>query len=142
MRPPIRSLDAVLPSAILLAGIGVMAGERHLASQAAPSVPQQIPAAPTPSVPGQGRPGIHDQEDNGTPNPAMRHFYEQQAMKRADKRQKVIVDDTAKLVSLAEQLREDAQKGTLSNSSGASARKVEEIEKLAKTVKDKMREGQ
>jgi len=72
----------------------------------------------------------------------MRQLYQQQALKRADMRQKLIVDDTAKLLTLAEQLKQEADKGTLNKSSATLTRKVEEIEKLAKTVKDKMREGQ
>ena len=57
-------------------------------------------------------------------------------------RQKLIVDDTAKLLTLAQQLKEEAGRGTINKSSVAFTRKVEEIEKLARTVKDKMREGQ
>ena len=72
----------------------------------------------------------------------MRQLYQQQALKRADMRQKLIVDDTAKLLTLAEQLKQEADKGALNKSSPALTRRVEEIEKLAKTVKDKMREGQ
>ena len=133
-----RYLDAVSRGAVLLAGMGIMTGGRPLAAQIAPApTAPQIPTAP--SVPGSARPGTHS-EDESNNNPVMRQLYEQQAMKRNDLRQRLIVNDAAKLVTLAEQLKQDAEKGTLSKPS--ATRKVEEIEKLAKTVKDKMREGQ
>jgi hypothetical protein len=139
MRSPMRSLDAILPGAILLAGMGIMAGERPLAAQITPST-SQTPTAP--SLPGAARPGLHGEDDNNNNNPMMRELYEQQAHKRNDMRQKLIVDDTARLLTLAQQLKQEADKGTLNTSSAALARKVEEIQRLAKTVKDKMREGQ
>ena len=75
-------------------------------------------------------------------NPMIRQLAEQQANKRNNMRQKLIVDDTAKLVNLAQQLKEEADKGGINKSSATFARKVEEIERLARAVKDKMREGQ
>jgi hypothetical protein len=139
MRSRIRCLDAIWPGAILLAGLGIMASERTLLAQIAspnPQAPAQMPTAPT--MPGSGRQnGPGSDESN---NPMMRQLAEQQASKRNDMRQKVIVDDTARLLTLAQQLKQEADKG--SKPSSASARKAEEIEKLAKTVKDKMREGQ
>lgn len=137
MRSPI-GFDAILPGVILLAGLGVVAGEWTLAAQVAPPT-SQIPAQP--SYPGTGRPGLAGQGEDENNNSMMRQLNEQQANKRNDLRQKLIVDDTARLLTLAQQLKEEADKGRISQSSGA-ARKVEEIEKLAKTVKDKMREGQ
>ncbi|MBV8116090.1 MAG: hypothetical protein JO300_15205 [Silvibacterium sp.] len=139
MRTPLRSLDAILPGVVLLAGIGILAGARPFAAQIAPPATQTAPTAP--SLPGAARPGLHGEDDNNN-NPLMRQLYQQQALKRADMRQKLIVDDTAKLLTLAEQLKQEADKGTLNKSSATLTRKVEEIEKLAKTVKDKMREGQ
>jgi len=78
----------------------------------------------------------------GEDDPMLRQFSQSQVMKRNDMRQKLIVADTARLVTLAQQLKDEADKGTINKTSPAFARKVEEIEKLAKTVKDKMREGQ
>ncbi len=91
-------------------------------------------------MPGTGRQNGPGEDDSN--NPMMRQLAEQQAHKRNDMRQKLIVDDTAKLLTLAQQLKEEADKGGNSASSPNFARKAEEIEKLAKTVKDKMREGQ
>jgi hypothetical protein len=134
-----RCLDAILPGAILLAGLGFMAGERPASAQIAPPTPQ-VPQQP--SMPGTTRPGAGTEGEDANRDPMMRQLAEQQAHKRADIRQKLIVDDTAKLLNLAQQLKEQADKGTIDKSSSAFARKAEEIERLAKTVKDKMREGQ
>jgi len=65
----------------------------------------------------------------------------QQAKRRNSQRQKQIVDDTAKLVQLAQQLKDEAAKGK-SESDPSFSKKAEEIERLAKSVKEKMREGQ
>ena len=132
-----QSLDAILPGALLLAGLSFAARVLLVAAQVAPLPPQQMPTSPS-SLPGSARSnGPANDEGN---DPLMRQLSEQQAHKRNDMRQKLIVDDTAKLVGLAQQLKEDADRG--SKPSPASARKAEEIERLAKAVKDKMREGQ
>ena len=62
-------------------------------------------------------------------------------MKRNTIRQQRIVDDTAKLLELAQQLKNEMDKNAKNSLSG-SAKKAEEIERLAKGVKDKMRDGQ
>lgn len=139
MRSPLPSLDAIFPGAILFAGLSLWSGERPVAAQIAPP---PAPAPPSPGVPGSSRQGAPGMDDSNNNNPMMKQLAEQQAHKRNDMRQKLIVDDTARLLSLAQQLKEEADKGSVSKSSDAFARKVEEIEKLAKTVKDKMREGQ
>ena len=138
MRSPLRSLDAIFPGAILAAGLSLWGGERPAGAQIAP------PASPNPTtspgLPGSARSGIPGADENN--NPMMRQLSEQQANRRNDMRQKLIVDDTARLLTLAQQLKEEADNGRINKSSVAITRKVEEIEKLAKTVKDKMREGQ
>jgi len=135
MRSPLRWLDAILPGAIFL-GLILVAGERPLAAQTLPSSSPQMPAqSPLPSA---ARPGVNGETDDNSP--MLRQMNEQQAMKRNDARQKLIVNDTARLVNLAQELKDAADKGTINKSN--AAHKVEEIEKLAKAVKDKMREGQ
>ena len=132
-----RSFDAILPAAILLVGLGVVADNQPSAAQMTPSATQ---ATPPPMLPGSARPNAQGNDDNN--DPLMRQLTLQQAIKRNDMRQKLIVDDTAKLVTLAQQLKDEADKGKIRQSSAASARKAKEIEKLAKAVKEKMREGQ
>lgn len=88
----------------------------------------------TPVLPGNGRNG-QDEDEN---NPLARQMSEQQAIRRNNQRQQQIVDDTAKLVHLAQHLKEEMDQGKLEN----PGKTVDEIEKLAKSVKEKMKEAQ
>lgn len=63
----------------------------------------------------------------------------QQAQRRNDQRQQDIVNDTAKLLSLTEQLKAEVEKGNKDQMSASVIKKAEEIEKLAKSVKEKMK---
>ena len=83
------------------------------------------PASPTGQPPTQG-----DDNDNDV---LTRRILEQQARKRNELRQKDIVNDTNKLLALTEQLKTE-----IGNGNKDQARKVEEIEKLAKAVREKM----
>jgi hypothetical protein len=56
-------------------------------------------------------------------------------------RQKAIVDETNQLLDLAKQLKDAVDKSDRDELSLAVVRKAEEIEKLAKDVKTKMRDG-
>ncbi len=123
-----RFFDAIpRRSAMLLVLLSLSA----TGAQVAPPSSNQ-PTARTPALPNSGR---ADEEDI---NPLARQLAEQQAMRRNNQRQQQIVDDTTKLVHLAQQLKEEMDKGKLEN----PGKTAEEIEKLAKDVKDKMKEGQ
>jgi len=98
---------------------------------APPTVPTHVPALP----------GANPGTAGGEENPMARQMAEQQAIRRNNQRQKQIVDDTAKLVQLAQQLKDEAGKGKAAGDP-ALTKKAEEIEKLAKLVKERMREGQ
>jgi len=100
-------------------------------AQVAPPSSNQ-PTARTPALPNTAHP---DDEDI---NPLARQLAEQQAMRRNNQRQQQIVDDTTKMVHLAQLLKEEMDKGTMNH----PGKKAEEIERLAKEVKDKMKEGQ
>ncbi|MBV8631234.1 MAG: hypothetical protein JOZ83_09945 [Silvibacterium sp.] len=128
-------MDAFRPGIILLTALPLLAGARPAAAQAASPAP---PIQAQPATRGDSNRPLMPGEDD----PMLRQFSQSQVMKRNDMRQKLIVADTARLVTLAQQLKDEADKGTINKTSPAFARKVEEIEKLAKTVKDKMREGQ
>lgn len=54
-------------------------------------------------------------------------------------RQKEMASDTEKLVALASQVKADMDKSTQPTLSMESVRQVEQIEKLAQSVRDKMR---
>jgi hypothetical protein len=79
----------------------------------------------------------------GTPpdmpvNPAM--VQEQAKMRNLD-RQKQLVLDTQKLLALANQLKSDVDKSNKDTLSLDVIRKADEIEKLARSVKEKMKGG-
>ena len=130
-----RFFDATLLGAVLLAGMGLFYGVSPTPAQQTPS---QLPAQQRPpALPGTGRNGNSDEDES----PLARQIAEQQANRRASQRQKLIVDDTAKLVQLAQQLKDEMDKGKAAGDSSFT-KKAEEIERLAKAVKEKMREGQ
>jgi nitric oxide reductase activation protein len=62
-----------------------------------------------------------------------------QAKMRNLERHKKLVDDTAKLVSLADELKSDVDKSNKDTLSLDVIRKADEIEKLAHSVKEKMK---
>jgi hypothetical protein len=68
-----------------------------------------------------------------------RRAMEQQAIKRNSQRQQDIVNDTAKLLDLAQQLKDEVDKSRKDQMSVSVIKKAEEIEKLAKAVKEKMK---
>ena len=63
----------------------------------------------------------------------------QQARARNAERQKQLVADAQKLVALANQLQDDVSKSNKDMLSLDVVRKAEEIDKLARTVRDRMR---
>ena len=97
------------------------------------TAPPQLPQ--TPGSPAQA-PTSPDEND-----PMARRMATQLALKRNASRQQQIVDDTNKLFELAKQLKEEVQKSNKNQLSVSVVKKAEEIEKLAKSVKDKMKNG-
>lgn len=68
-----------------------------------------------------------------------RHAAVLQAQKRNELRQQDIVKDTTKLLTLAQELKEEVDKSNKDQMSMSVIKKAEEIEKLAKSVKEKMK---
>jgi len=130
-----RSFDAILPAAILLLGMGSFSAANAPGAQQTPQLPTAQQQRP-PVLPGSTRSGTEDED-----NPMARQLAEQQAKRRNNQRQKEIVDDTARLLQLAQQLKDDVDKGKTPGDSSFT-KKAGEIERLAKSVKEKMREGQ
>ena len=98
---------------------------------------QQLPPLVTrpPGSPGQS-PNPSDENDGD----AMGHrAMRQQALRRNELRQQEIVSDTDKLLTLAGQLKSDMEKSSKDPTSVSAIKKTEEIEKLAKVVKEKMK---
>jgi type VI protein secretion system component VasF len=92
---------------------------------------------PLPRIPGTGPPSLGAGDD-----PATRHMEAQLAKTRNNLRQQQLVADTAKLLELATQLKEEVDKSNKDTLSLNVVKKAEEIEKLAKAVKEKMRDAQ
>ena len=89
---------------------------------------QQIPGMP---VPGRGNPA--------EPDPTDPHRAEQQEKLRNNDRQKRLVADTDKLLALATDLKAQVDKSTKDTLSVDVIKKAEEIEKLAHSVKERMK---
>ena len=98
----------------------------------------QQPAPPVPTNPRSGRIPIGSEDENSN-DPAMRHAEEQAAERRNVDRQKQLVADTNKLLQLAQELKTEVDRSNKETLSVAVVKKAEEIEKLAKSVKDKMK---
>jgi hypothetical protein len=99
--------------------------------------PPPTPQTRTPTPPGAA-PNPAGNEDD----PMAHRMSVQAAMKRNTLRQQQIVDDTTKLLQLAQQLKDEVDKSTKNTLSVSVIKKADEIEKLAKSVKEKMREEQ
>ena len=120
---------------LLAAVLGAMSlgGSRVNAARAQQST---LPNASTrtsnlPSIDGRGDSGPED------PTAAMRHA--QMARLQNNERQKRIVDDSAKLLRLATELKEEVDKSNKDQMSLDVIRKAEEIERLAHDVKLRMK---
>jgi hypothetical protein len=107
-----------------------------LAQSSHPALPQSAPGLPQGVAPPPAPP-VHPQlaPDDAPPTP------QQKAMeKKANiERQKQIKNDTDKLLRLATDLKEYVDKSTENTLSLDVIRKAEEIEKLAHSVKEKMK---
>ncbi len=96
--------------------------------------PQQtIPGRQSPGTPKSQMPGADD------PSPLDPNREERQAKLRNDDRQKKLVADTDKLLALATDLKAQVDKSTKDTLSVDVIKKADEIEKLAHSVKERMK---
>ena len=101
---------------------------------------QSLPAQPlyssAQSPSGQSpRPQVPDGEEESLPARAR----EQQVMARNAERQKKLTEDTAKLLALATELKEQVDKTDKDILSVDVIKKTDEIEKLAKSIRERMK---
>jgi hypothetical protein len=96
---------------------------------AAPGLPQRTGP---PLLPG-------DRGNAGEDNPAQREIAHNMAKKANQDREKTIKSDTDKLVKLSAELKEYVEKSNENVLSLEVVKKAEEIEKLAHSVKEKMK---
>ena len=94
--------------------------------QTTPSTPTAPSVVPTPG---------QDDGERGRPSLSMENM---DKLRNLD-RQKKIVDDTSKLLSLANELKTDVDKSSENTLSLEVIRKADEIEKLARSVKERMK---
>lgn len=106
---------------------------------------QSHPAPPTTSTA-----VIPDASNNSSPplfgnsassDPNQTHMMREMAKERSVLRQKEIVDETNQLLDLAKQLKDAVDKSNRNQLSLNVVNTASEIEKLAKSVKQKMRDG-
>jgi len=123
----------LVPPALLFAALALL-----MLTAAGPARAQttQQPMPPAPVMPGAiPTPGAE-------PDLALRRMSEQMAARRNEDRQKKIVSDSARLLALAQQLNADISKSNKDTLSVPVVKEADEIEKLAKSIKDKMRDGE
>jgi hypothetical protein len=105
---------------------------------------QQLPNQPAPSthpvVPGGASQSGNN--PNNDDDPMARRMALAIAKNRNVLRQKQIASDTSKLLELATEIQDEVDKSNKDTLSVAALKKAEEIEKLAKAVRDRMRDGQ
>lgn len=99
---------------------------------AAAQVDQQVPPPLSPS------PRTNNTPDRDT---TTRKIIERMARQRNTERQKKIVADTAKLLAMAQKLNDEVSHSSKNQLSIAVVQQAAEIEKLAKSIKEKMRDG-
>jgi hypothetical protein len=123
-----KTLRLIVVGTVL--SITLLPGTLSGGQRSQPSVPQQPGQNSVIPPPGSGLP------DFGTPNPKIE---EQQARARSTERQKKLVADTEKLLALATELKTDVDKTNQNILSVDVIKKADEIEKLAHSVKERMK---
>jgi hypothetical protein len=123
-----KTLGVVIFGAVLMTTVGSL---RMNGGQFQP------PPGQAGRIPGQNpKTGVLDPEE---PDPMAPHRDQQQARLRNEDRQKRLVADTDKLLTLATNLKEQVDKSTKDTLSVDVIKKADEIEKLAHSVKERMK---
>ncbi|HEX4008240.1 MAG TPA: hypothetical protein VHX60_18845 [Acidobacteriaceae bacterium] len=104
------------------------------------SAQNQIQVAPAPGADPNAPPPLF--ATTAPTDPTQIHMMKAMAKERNVIRQKEIVADTTQLLNLAKQLKEAVDKSSKDQLSLSVVDTAAQIEKLAKSVKDKMRDGQ
>ena len=126
-RPGTMAFEQVLP---MIASFLILCGTPGASAQ------QTMPTPPQPSFP-----EMRGSQSPAAPDPLMGHMAEQMALARNAQRQKQIVSESAHLLDLAQKLNTDVAKSSKNELSVSVVKEAEQIEKLAKSIKDKMRYG-
>jgi len=131
LRLKLRSLTSLLSASLLV--VSLVCRDRCAFSQT-----QEPP--PFPSAPGQnpGRVPFGQGREPDNPDPNVRHAQEEAARRRNIERQSRMVANSNRIVQLAQELNAEVDKSGKGTPVIVS-KKAEEIEKLAKSVKDLMK---
>jgi hypothetical protein len=127
-RPGTMAFEQVLPmiaSFLILCGTLGASAQQTMLTPPQPSFPEMRGSSQSPAA----------------PDPLMGHMAEQMALARNTQRQKQIVSESAHLLDLAQKLNTDVTKSNKNELSVSVVKEAEQIEKLAKSIKDKMRYG-
>ena len=125
-----RAIQITVVGAVLITACSV----RVSGGQSFPQQPIQMPSGhQTPGLPSSGNPNPAE------PDPLGPHRAEQQEKLRNNDRQKRLVADTEKLLVLATDLKEQVDKTNKDVLSVDVIKKADEIEKLAHSVKERMK---
>ena len=123
---------------ILVATVGVVLGTAcPVRVSGGQMFPQQTPQGGRQMPGGSPRPGLGT--NPADPDPMESHRAEQQDKLRNSDRQKRLVADTEKLLALATDLKAQVDKSTKDTLSVDVIKKADEIEKLAHSVKERMK---
>jgi len=98
-----------------------------------------VPVIGPPPVSGANVPGMGGRADPMANDPMNGRMEEQQIKSRNSERQKRLVSDTDRLLTLSKELKEQVATPGKTPGPGDVGKKAEEIEKLAKSVKDRMK---
>jgi hypothetical protein len=129
-----KILRAATMGALLLTGTsGLVSGQRNGGGVSNPIQNQPMPGQN--SIPGM--PSINGRNDG--PDPLGPRMQDQQTKSRNSDRQRRLVEDTDRLLSLAADLKQQMDNPGKDAMSADMVRKAEEIEKLAKSVKERMK---
>ncbi len=131
---PMRSVERKLFSWCLGGALILCCGIETTSAQLGQAPPSTQPSP----APGQGRISIGGEDDSEN-SPMIRRAAIKAEKQRNERRQKQIVDDTDKLLQLAQQLKDEVGKSDKNTLSASVVKRAEEIEKLAKGVKEKMK---
>lgn len=116
---------------VAVVGIAFLAGSSGVLCRAQMAQPLQSQQPPVPGQPGVEVPPMAP--------PLSPQVQEQQARLRNNDRQKRLVEDTDKLLVLATELKQDVDKTNKDVLSVDVIKKADEIEKLAHSVKERMK---
>jgi len=113
---------------LLFAGLPLLATPRHLHAQII-----------TPPVMHPGAPADADRNPGMPPDPMQDLMADKSKLARNDERQRKLVSDTDRLLLLANQLKSEVAASGSETMTPLMLHQMDEIEKLARSVKEKMR---